>query len=103
MRLTVRRAAAEARGNMSPNATTSIMKNVSMGVMQERSELTVELLGSQGLGWEGDGFSADELSAVRGWLGGKAGSIYGGSHEIQNNIIAKRILNLPELTGSVGG
>jgi alkylation response protein AidB-like acyl-CoA dehydrogenase len=103
MRLTVRRAAAEARGNMSPSATTSIMKNVSMKVMQDRSELTVELLGSHGLGWEGDGFSAEELAAVRGWLGGKAGSIYGGSHEIQNNIISKRILNLPELTGSVGG
>ena len=103
MRLTVRRAAAEARGNMSPNATTSIMKNVSMKVMQDRSELMVELLGSHGLGWEGDGFSEEELSAVRGWLAGKAGSIYGGSHEIQNNIIAKRILNLPELTGSVGG
>ena len=103
MRLTVGRAAAEARGNMSPSATTSIMKNVSMKVMQDRSELTVELLGSHGLGWEGDGFSAEELAAVRGWLGGKAGSIYGGSHEIQNNIIAKRILNLPELTGSVGG
>jgi alkylation response protein AidB-like acyl-CoA dehydrogenase len=103
MRLTVRRAADEARGNMSPSATTSIMKNVSMKVMQDRSELTVELLGSHGLGWEGDGFSAEELAAVRGWLGGKAGSIYGGSHEIQNNIISKRILNLPELTGSVGG
>jgi alkylation response protein AidB-like acyl-CoA dehydrogenase len=103
MRLTVRRAAAEARGNMSPSATTSIMKNVSMKVMQDRSELMVELLGSHGLGWEGEGFGPDELAAVRGWLAGKAGSIYGGSHEIQNNIIAKRILNLPELTGSVGG
>jgi alkylation response protein AidB-like acyl-CoA dehydrogenase len=103
MRLTVRRAAAEARGNMSPSATTSIMKNVSMKVMQDRSELMVELLGSHGLGWEGAGFDPDELAAVRGWLAGKAGSIYGGSHEIQNNIIAKRILNLPEMTGSVGG
>ena len=103
MRLTVRRAAAEARGNMSPSATTSIMKNVSMKVMQDRSELMVELLGSHGLGWEGEGFNPEELAAVRGWLAGKAGSIYGGSHEIQNNIIAKRILNLPEMTGSVGG
>ena len=31
----------------------------------------------------------------------QAGSIYGGSQEIQNNIIAKRILNLPEMTGAV--
>jgi alkylation response protein AidB-like acyl-CoA dehydrogenase len=98
-RQTVRRAAAESRGNASPSAATSIMKNVSMKVMQDRSELTLEMMGSQGLGWEGDGFSRDELQTVRGWLGGKAGSIYGGSHEIQNNIIVKRILGLPETTG----
>jgi alkylation response protein AidB-like acyl-CoA dehydrogenase len=103
LRQTVRRAADEARGNQSPSAATSIMKNVSMKVMQDRSELTVEILGAQGLGWEGDGFDASELAAVRGWLAGKAGSIYGGSQEVQNNIISKRILNLPEMTGSVGG
>ena len=102
LRQTVRRAADEARGNQSPSATTSIMKNVSMKVMQDRSELSVEILGAQGLGWDGEGFDAAELAAVRGWLAGKAGSIYGGSQEIQNNIIAKRILNLPEMTGAVG-
>ena len=98
-RQTVRRAAAEARGNNSPSATTSIMKNVSMKVMQDRSELTVEIMGAQGLGWGGEGFEKDELQTVRGWLAGKAGSIYGGSQEIQNNIITKRILGLPETTG----
>ena len=46
------------------------------------------------LGWEGEGFSADELATVRAWLGGKAVTIYGGSTEIQNNVIAKRILGL---------
>ena len=98
-RQTVRRAAAEARGANSPSATTSIMKNVSMKSMQDRSEILLEIMGSQGLGWEGDGFEKDELQTVRGWLAGKAGSIYGGSQEIQNNIITKRILGLPENTG----
>ena len=98
LRQTVRRAAAEAKGNASPSAATSIMKNVSMKVMQDRSELTVEIMGAQGLGWEGDGFDPVELETVRGWLAGKAGSIYGGSQEIQNNIISKRILNLPDPT-----
>jgi alkylation response protein AidB-like acyl-CoA dehydrogenase len=37
---------------------------------------------------------------VRGWLFGKAMSIYGGSAEIQNNIISKRILGLPDTTQS---
>ena len=36
----------------------------------------------------------DELDTVRGWLGGKATTIYGGSAEIQNNIISKRVLGL---------
>ena len=65
---------------------------------QERAELTLELMGHSGLGWEGEGFSQDELDAVRNWLSGKAMSIYGGSYEIQNNIIAKNILGLPENT-----
>jgi alkylation response protein AidB-like acyl-CoA dehydrogenase len=99
-RQTVRRAAAEAKGNSSPSAATSIMKNVSMKLMQDRSELTVEIMGSRGLGWDGEGFEPEELATVRGWLAGKAGSIYGGSQEVQNNVISKRILHLPELTGA---
>jgi alkylation response protein AidB-like acyl-CoA dehydrogenase len=92
--LTIQRAMAEAKGNASPSNTTSIMKNAGSRIGQERSELLLEILGHQGLGWEGDGFSKDELDTVRGWLGGKATTIYGGSQEIQNNIIAKRILGL---------
>ncbi len=41
-------------------------------------------------------FTAEELGAVRSWLGGKATTIYGGSQEVQNNIISKRILGLPD-------
>ncbi|MFN3523575.1 MAG: acyl-CoA dehydrogenase family protein [Phenylobacterium sp.] len=96
--LTVRRAAQEAKGNSGPSAATSIMKNANMKAVQERAELTLEVMGAQGLGWEGAEFTESELAAVRGWLAGKAGSIYGGSNEVQNNIIAKRILGLPDLT-----
>ena len=92
--LTVQRAMAEAKGNSSPSATTSIMKNAGSRIGQERSELLVEIMGHQGLGWDGEGFTKDELDTVRAWLGGKATTIYGGSQEIQNNIIAKRILGL---------
>ena len=98
--LTVQRAASEARGNQNPGATTSIMKNSVTRIAQEKAELTLELMGAQGLGWAGEDFSADELAAVRGWLGGKAYTIYGGSFEIQNNIISKRILGLPDPTRS---
>ena len=57
-------------------------------------------MGHQGLGWEGADFTEEELAAVRGWLAGKAGSIYGGSNEVQNNIISKRILGLPDAAPS---
>jgi alkylation response protein AidB-like acyl-CoA dehydrogenase len=98
--LTLARAAAEAKGNNSPGNAMSVLKNSATSVAQARAELTLEIMGSQGLGWEGAGFSGSEIEAVRGWLFGKAMSIYGGSAEIQNNIISKRILGLPDTTGS---
>ncbi|WP_337188486.1 acyl-CoA dehydrogenase family protein [Phenylobacterium sp.] len=96
--LTVARAAAEAKGNSNPSATTSVMKNSSTWVGQERAELLVEILGHQGLGWEGEAFEREELDAVRGWLSGKAWTIFGGSQEVQSNIVSKRILGLPDTT-----
>ena len=98
--LTLQRALSEARGNLNPSATTSVMKNSGTWIGQERSELTLEIMGYQGLGWDGDTFTADERSAVRGWLGGKATTIFGGSQEIQSNIVSKRILGLPDTTQS---
>jgi alkylation response protein AidB-like acyl-CoA dehydrogenase len=72
------------------------MKNAGTRLFQDRAELTIEILGYQGLGWEGEGFAEEELTSVRDWLTGKATTIYGGSQEVQNNIIAKRILGLPD-------
>jgi len=96
--LTGLRAAAETRSNSGPSAVSSVLKNVGSQVRQERAELAVEILGSQGLGWSGDGYSHDEIMTTRAWLRGKSGTIAGGSQEIQNNIISKRILGLPEVT-----
>ena len=96
--LTGMRAAAETRSNSGPSAVSSVLKNVGSQVRQERAELAVEILGAQGLGWGGEAYSADELGVTRAWLRGKSGTIAGGSQEIQNNIISKRILGLPEVT-----
>jgi alkylation response protein AidB-like acyl-CoA dehydrogenase len=63
----------------------------------------LEIMGAQGLGWAGEAFRPDELSEVRGWLAGKAFSIFGGTHEVQNNIISKRILGLPDPTSGASG
>jgi alkylation response protein AidB-like acyl-CoA dehydrogenase len=92
--LTLRRAALESKSNQGPSAATSIMKNVGARITQDRAELAIEIMGMNGLGWEGEGFTEDELTQTRTWLWGKAVSIYGGSSEIQNNVIAKRILGM---------
>jgi alkylation response protein AidB-like acyl-CoA dehydrogenase len=97
--LTAFRMMAESRSNQGPSAATSIMKNAGTKVGQDRAELLLEVMGTQGLGWEGDDFTENELSTVRGWLGGKATTIFGGSQEIQSNIISKRILGLPDPLG----
>jgi alkylation response protein AidB-like acyl-CoA dehydrogenase len=98
--LTLARAVAEAKGASGATNAASVLKNSATAVAQTRAELMLEIMGGQGLGWEGPAFEKEEIEAVRGWLSGKAMSIYGGSFEIQNNIISKRILGLPDTTQS---
>jgi len=98
--LTLARAVAESKGAGGATNAASVLKNSATYVAQTRAELTLEIMGSQGLGWEGEAYDEAEVEAVRGWLWGKAMSIYGGSAEIQNNIISKRILGLPDNTQS---
>ena len=96
--LTGRRAALEARSNTGPSAASSVLKNVGSKVRIERAELAVEALGHQGLGWTGAGFEDFETAIPKAMLRSKAGAIAGGSWEVQLNIIAKRILGLPDAT-----
>jgi alkylation response protein AidB-like acyl-CoA dehydrogenase len=97
--LTIARIMTDARGgNVEVSATASILKNSATDVAQDRSELLLEIMGNQGVGWEPGEYSEEETRTVREWLGGKAMSIYGGSYEVQKNIIAKNILGLPETT-----
>ena len=77
----------EARAWLEENAPQSVRR---------LPELTIESLGGQGLGWEGDGFDKDELANTRAWLRAKANSIEGGSSEINLNVVAKRVLGLPD-------
>jgi alkylation response protein AidB-like acyl-CoA dehydrogenase len=56
----------------------------------------LEAMGTKALGWEGDGFGPAELAITREWLRTKANSIEGGTSEVQLNIIAKRVLDLPQ-------
>ncbi|MDE2487356.1 MAG: acyl-CoA dehydrogenase family protein [Alphaproteobacteria bacterium] len=94
--LTMKRAAEDARASNGPSNTAAIMKYAGAKIAQERNELMLEAMGHQGLGWEGDGFSEQELAAVRTMLRSKANSIEGGTSEINLNIVAKRVLGLPD-------
>ena len=79
-----------------PGAATSIFKYVEANYVKEQLELQLRIRGTQGLGWEGSNFDEEEISMCRLWLEAKSISIAGGSNEIQLNIIAKRVLGLPD-------
>ncbi len=93
--LTVRRAQDESKSN-GPSNAAAIMKYAGAKIAQERNELLVEAMGLNGLGWTGEGYSEQELQAVRTWLRSKGNSIEGGTSEINLNVVAKRVLNLPD-------
>jgi alkylation response protein AidB-like acyl-CoA dehydrogenase len=96
LRQTIARSAAESRAANGPSATTSIIKFAAAEFAKERSELMIEAMGHQGLGWDGEGYDSAEILAVRGWLRTKANSIEGGTSEVNLNVLAKRVLGLPD-------
>jgi alkylation response protein AidB-like acyl-CoA dehydrogenase len=94
--LTAQRANEENKSG-TPGAATSIFKLVGAGLQRDGADLKRELMGFQGLGaHETVGFSEDELRATEEFLHLRTTTIYGGSNEVQLNIIAKRVLGLPE-------
>ncbi|CAN5626146.1 acyl-CoA dehydrogenase family protein [soil metagenome] len=96
LRMTIARTAAEARASNGPSAATSIIKFAAAEFAKARSELMVESMGHQGLGWDGDAFTPGELTATHGWLRSKGNSIEGGTTEVNINVVAKRVLGLPD-------
>jgi alkylation response protein AidB-like acyl-CoA dehydrogenase len=94
--LTVRRNLEESRSTQAPSFVSSMFKLYGTEQNKKRYELLLKSMGSQMLGWEGEAFSAEELDTTRAWLRTKANSIEGGTSEVQLNIIAKRVLGLPD-------
>ena len=93
--LTQRRALEELDAS-APGATTSIFNYIEAELVKSQLDLQIRIRGTQGLGWQGDSFTAEELGMGRLWLEAKSISIAGGSNEVQLNIIAKRVLGLPD-------
>jgi alkylation response protein AidB-like acyl-CoA dehydrogenase len=94
--LTMQRSAEEAKAGQGPGAASSIFKYYGTELNKRRYELLLELMGTQALGWEGDGFSDDEIGITRSWLRSKGNSIEGGTSEVQLNVVSKRVLGLPD-------
>ena len=74
-------------------AQPSMMKYYGTELNKSRYELMMAAGGSDELEWESE--ATDGGREARAWLRTKANSIEGGTSEVQLNIIAKRILNLP--------
>ena len=74
-------------------AQPSMMKYYGTELNKSRHELLMAAGGSDALEWESE--RSDGGAAPRAWLRTKANSIEGGTSEVQLNIIAKRILDLP--------
>ena len=95
-RLTQQRTVQESQDGSTPGPATSIFKMYGTELQQEKSDLMCQLRGSQGYGWTGESFTDEEREWTRAFLSTRAASIYSGSNEIQRNIIAKRVLGLPD-------
>jgi acyl-CoA dehydrogenase len=94
--LTTQRNADGLRAGQQPGPESSIFKIYGTELNQRREELQLSIRGPQSLGWEGPGFAEDELMFTRTWLRSRGNTIEGGTSEVQLNIIAKRVLELPD-------
>jgi hypothetical protein len=92
------RAVADQAAGKHPGSETSILKIVATTLQQEADELTMEIMGHNSLTWQTN--PEGSVPPGEAWVGSafcydRAVTIYGGSNEIQRNIIAKQILGLP--------
>ncbi|MDC1322617.1 acyl-CoA dehydrogenase family protein, partial [Pseudomonadales bacterium] len=94
--LTMARAGEEAKAGKADGNLASIFKFYGTEQNKRKYERMLEIMGTQAVGWSGDAFSSKEIGTTRQWLRSKANSIEGGTSEVQLNVIAKRVLGLPD-------
>jgi len=93
---TLQRAGEEAGTGKADGNLASIFKFYGTEQNKRKYELLLDVMGTQSVGWDGGSFSDRELNTTRQWLRSKANSIEGGTSEVQLNVIAKRVLGLPD-------
>ncbi len=91
---TMARVGDEAKAGQGLGAASSIFKYYGTELNKRRNELNLAVGGEAALGWEGQEYRDGAIS--RDWLRSKGNSIEGGTSEVQLNIIAKRVLGLPD-------
>ena len=80
--------------SLAPGFASSAVKLSNALNVQDGDELIVKAMGSDGFRW--DGVDDEAQSAMKRWLYQKSLTIAGGTQEVQLNIIAKRVLGLPD-------
>ncbi len=91
---TMTRVGDEAKAGHGLGAASSIFKYYGTELNKRRNELNLAVGGEAALGWEGEACHGGAVA--RDWLRSKGNSIEGGTSEVQLNIIAKRVLGLPD-------
>ena len=91
--LTMERVKDEAKAGQGVGALSSMLKYYGTELNKDRMQLLMSIGGSDSLAWEGPGDGEGDVA--RAWLRSRANSIEGGTSEINLNIIAKRVLELP--------
>jgi acyl-CoA dehydrogenase len=81
-------------GTGSPGAAASLLKNVSVDIGQEIEHARLEAIAYYGLPQRALFVPAHADRVTGRYLNGRAASIFGGSKEVQKNIIAKGVLGL---------
>ncbi len=94
--LTLARGGEEAKAGMANSHLASMFKYFGTEQNKRKYEIMLETMGTAALGWQGPGRTDAELATTRQWLRSKGNSIEGGTSEVQLNVIAKRVLGLPD-------
>lgn len=91
---TMEKVTAEAKAGQGLGPASSIFKYYGTELNKRRNELLLSVEGESALGWSGEEYNEGEIA--RAWLRSKGNSIEGGTSEVQLNIVAKRVLGLPD-------
>ncbi|HEY0052140.1 MAG TPA: acyl-CoA dehydrogenase family protein [Caulobacteraceae bacterium] len=92
-RAAMERAGDQMKAGQAHPAVASVLKYYGSELNKRRHEALMAAGGSDALEWEGE--RSSDGRAARAWLRTKANSIEGGTSEVQLNIVAKHLLQLP--------